>query len=125
MIATESFLRGPIFSIDVVVNDGYCAVRDFLEQEIDSKARTKIWALLDYIVNFGTPHNEEKFRNEGEGIYALKTSEVRLYGFFDGQKLIVLTNGFKKFGRGGKKVQDRERKRAEQIRAELLRERST
>jgi len=125
MFTTETFLRGPVFSIDVVVNDGRCAVRDFLEHQIDSKARAKVLALLKYIVERGTPHNEEKFRPEGEGIYALKTSEVRLYGFFDGQKLIVLTHGFKKFGRGGKKVQARERKRAEQIRAELLRERST
>lgn len=125
MLATEIFHKGPAFTIDVVVNDGRCEVREFLEHQIDSKARVKIWALLNYIVERGTPQNEEKFRHEGEGIYALKASEVRLYGFFDGRKLIVLTHGFKKFGKGGKKVQGRERKRAEQIRAELLRERST
>jgi mRNA-degrading endonuclease RelE of RelBE toxin-antitoxin system len=125
MITTETFLNGSVFSIAVVVKDGHCTVRDFLEQEIDSNARNKVLALLNFIVERGTPHNEEKFRLEGEGIFALKTSEVRLYGFFDGRKLIVLTHGFKKFGKGGQKVQARERKRAEQIRAELLRNRST
>jgi len=78
MFTTETFLKGSVFSIDVVVNDGHCAIRDFLEREVDPKARTKVWALLKYIVERGTPHNEEKFRNEGEGIYALKTPEVRL-----------------------------------------------
>jgi hypothetical protein len=47
-------------------------------------------------------------------------SNVRLYGFFDGEKKIVLTHGFKKHARGGKKVQTREREHAERIRQLLV-----
>ena len=92
------------------------AIVDFIRDELAESERTKVIALLEYVAEHGPPCNEEKFRHEGHGIYALKTSNVRLYGFFDGQRKIVLTHGFKKHARGGRKVQTRERERAERIR---------
>jgi phage-related protein len=125
MISVETLCAGPAFAIRVVVRDGRNAVVEFLRDDLQQTERAKVMALLEYVAEHGPPLNEEKFRNEGNGVYALKTSAVRLYGFFDGQRRIVLTHGFKKHARGGQKVQMREREQAERMRSMLLAERAS
>jgi phage-related protein len=124
MVFVETLCAGPAFAIRAVVQDGRNAVVEFLRDALQQTERAKVMALLEYVAEHGPPLNEEKFRHEGNGIYALKTSAVRLYGFFDGQRQIVLTHGFKKHARGGKKVQAREREHAERMRSLLLDERA-
>jgi phage-related protein len=119
MIAVETLYEGTAFAILAMVRDGRNAVVEFLRDDLQQTERAKVMALLEYVAEHGPPLNEEKFRHEGNGIYALKTSAVRLYGFFDGQRRIVLTHGFKKHARGGKKVQAREREHAERMRSLL------
>jgi mRNA-degrading endonuclease RelE of RelBE toxin-antitoxin system len=116
MISVDTLRRGPSFTIQVIVKDGANAIVDFIRDELQESERAKVMALLEFVADHGPPCNEEKFRHEGYGIYALKTSNVRLYAFFDGQRRIVLTHGFKKHARGGKKAQAREREHAERIR---------
>jgi phage-related protein len=125
MIVVETLCAGTAFTIRAVVRDGRNAVVEFLRDDLQQTERAKVMALLEYVAEHGPLLNEEKFRHEGNGIYALKTSAVRLYGFFDGQRRIVLTHGFKKHARGGKKVQAREREHAERIRSLLLAERAS
>lgn len=125
MISVETLCAGPAFAIRAVVRDGRNAVVEFLRDDLQQTERAKAMALLEYVAEHGPPLNEEKFRHEGNGVYALKTSAVRLYGFFDGQRRIVLTHGFKKHARGGKKVQAREREHAERMRSLLLVERES
>jgi phage-related protein len=105
MIAVEALCTGTAFTIRAVVQDGRIAVVEFLRNDLQQTERAKVMALLEYVAEHGPPLNEEKFGHEGNGVYALKASAVRLYGFFDGQRRIVLTHGFKKHARGGKKVQ--------------------
>ena len=123
MISVETLRTGASFAIQVIVKDGVNAIVDFIRDELGESERTKVIALLEYVAEHGPPCNEEKFRHEGHGIYALKTANVRLYGFFDGQRKIVLTHGFKKHARGGKKAQTREREHAERIRQLLVADR--
>ena len=123
MISIETLRRGPSFTIQVIVKDGANAIINFIGDELQESERAKVMALLEFVAENGPPCNEEKFRHEGHGIYALKTSNVRLYGFFDGQKKIVLTHGFRKHARGGKKAQTREREHAESIRQLLVADR--
>jgi phage-related protein len=125
MISVETLRAGTAFTVLVVVRDGRNAVVEFLRDDLQQTERARVMALLEYVAEHGPPLNEEKFRHEGNGIYALKTSAVRLYGFFDGQGRIVLTHGFKKHARGGKKVQTREREHAERMRSMLLAERAS
>ena len=125
MISVETLCAGPAFVIRAVVRDGRNAVVEFLRDDLQQAERAKVMALLEYVAEHGPPLNEEKFRHEGNGIYALKTSAVRLYSFFDGQRRMVLTHGFKKHARGGKKVQSREREHAERMRSMLLAERAS
>jgi phage-related protein len=103
MISTEILHAGLAFTIRVVVRDGRNAVVEFLRDNLQQTERAKVMALLEYVAEHGPPLNEEKFRHEGNGVYALKTSTVRLYGFFDGQRRMVLTHGFKKHARGGRR----------------------
>ena len=57
----------------------------------------------------GAISDEEKFRNEGDQIYAFKTSDDRfLCFFFDGAKVII-TNAYEK---KTKKMPPREKQRA-------------
>jgi len=44
----------------------------------------------------GKINNIEKFRNEGDGIYAFKPQPDRYLSFFTDGKKIIVTNGFKK-----------------------------
>jgi len=125
MIFAETLCAGPAFIVRVVVQDGRNAVVEFLRDDLRQTEWSKVMALLGYVAEHEPPRNEEKFRHEGNGVYALKTSTVRLYGFFDGRRRIVLTHGFKKHARGGKKVQARERERAERMRSMLLAEQAS
>ena len=96
----------------------------FLREELQQPERIRIGFLLEQIAQHGPPHNEEKFRNEGNGIYAIKAQAVRFYGFFDGQGIITLTHGFRKNARGGKSAQTRQRERAEHLRSLLFADRA-
>lgn len=55
----------------------------------------KLTALLDRIAEQGPPRNEEKFKHltDSAEIYEIKAGCLRLYCFWDNQKLIVTTNG--------------------------------
>lgn len=56
----------------------------------------KIIHLFFLLGDIGKIFNEEKFRNEGDQIYAMKASKDRfLCFFFDGSKLII-TNAYEK-----------------------------
>lgn len=66
----------------------------FNDLSIDRKR--KIAYVLEVLGENGKIFNKEKFRNEGDQIYAIKTSEDRfLCFFFDGAKVIV-TNAYTK-----------------------------
>ena len=85
-----------------------------------SQREDKCFAIIKRIAEHGPVKNEEeKLRHEGNGIYAIKTTEVRIYCFYSGKQLIILTHAFKKHGKGGSKVQRREREKAEDIRRAL------
>lgn len=119
MIHTETLHEGPRFTILVAVKDGNCPVRDFLQNDLSESERRKMLFLINQISGQGVPCNPQKFNNEGNDIYALKTHTARIYCFFHGQRRLVLTHGFKKGAKGGKKAQTRERDFAKQIRNAL------
>lgn len=70
------------------------ALSYFESLPIDRKK--KIVNLIRLLGDMGKIFNEEKFRNEGDQIFALKTSPDRFFCFFfDGAKVIV-TNAYEK-----------------------------
>ena len=65
-------------------------------EELSFSEKKKLFYVFMQLSKRGKVFNKEKFRCEGDKIYAIKASQDRLLCFFfDGVKLIV-TNGFKK-----------------------------
>ena len=121
MCTDERLFSGERFEIRFIIKDHVSVVLEFLKA-LTEPQRKKALFLIERIGNHGPPHDEEKFRHEGNGIYALKAGEVRIYSFFHQQGVLMLTHGFLKNSRGGKKTQDREREQAETLRWCLLKD---
>ena len=66
----------------------------FLEATED--LQDKFLILIKKMGDFGKINNIEKFRNEGDGIYAFKPKPDRYLSYFTDRKKIIVTNGFKK-----------------------------
>ena len=56
----------------------------------------KLAHLFKVMGNIGKIHDETKFRNEGDKIYAFKPQPYRFLSFFAVGKKIIVTNGFYK-----------------------------
>jgi phage-related protein len=114
MLTKVLLTSGSKLDIYVIEQDGVSQVSDFIEA-LPSPELGKVSRLLDVLKDQGPPSNEEKFKNEGKGIYALKTTDTRIYGFFYGKKSFVLAIGFMKNKNGGKKVERRYCAQAEEL----------
>lgn len=123
MFTSQVLYVGTAYSIAVVRKDQDSEVVQFISG-LESADRAQLTFLIDRIRDHGPPQNQEKFRNEGEGIYSLKTKNVRVYGFFDGPKTFTLAIGFMK-NAGGSRVERRFHQRAIEIKASLFGERGT
>lgn len=123
MFTSQTLYSGTAYSIAVVYKDQDSEVGQFIS-DLGDADKAQLTVLIDRIRDYGPPQNQEKFRNEGEGIYSLKTKHVRVYGFFDGRKTFTLAIGFMK-NAGGSRVERRFHKRAIEIRESLFRERGT
>lgn len=75
--------------------------------------QAKFAALFARLAEEGQIFNNEKFRNEGNGIYCFKISGRRMPCFMAGSD-VYITHGFIK---GPDRVQREEMRRAERIRA--------
>lgn len=85
-------------------------------------AQLKAMRLFQLIANVGKIFNEEKFRHEGDQIYAFKPSPNRfLCFFFDGSK-IVITNAFRK---SSKKLPVGEKDRSLRLRDDYIKRNKT
>lgn len=114
MLITKLLHSGSKFDIYVPEKDGVSEVSDFIES-LPEPELDKLSHLIDVLKDHGPPTNKEKFINEGNDIYALKTTDTRIYGFFLGKKSFVLAIGFMKNKQGGKKVERRYRAQAEAL----------
>lgn len=78
-------------------------------EELPVNRKKKVVNLIRLLGNSGKIFNKEKFRHEGNQIYAIKASEDRfLCFFFDGAKVIV-TNAYEK---KSAKMPQREKKKS-------------
>jgi hypothetical protein len=119
LVTKEILLAGAKFDIYIVRENGVSQVSDFIESlqapEIDSKVSQRLDAFRDH----GPSKNTQHFRHEGNGIYAVKTKDVRLYGFFHGKQCFVLAVGFLKNKTGGRNVERRYCDKAVELRTAL------
>ena len=87
------------FSLYALVIEGSCQVLKFIENS-DQRNQNQIVSLFNLITKTGPPHNKEKYRNLGNGIYELKTrGGLRVLSFTGGanlRKSLILTHAIKK-----------------------------
>lgn len=68
-------------------------VREFING-LKGSSREKLWAILKRIAEHCPPRNIEKFRALGDGIFEIKSYQVRILCFFEKGQMIILTHGF-------------------------------
>jgi phage-related protein len=111
---------GKAYDIYGITIDNRCLVMDFIN-ELEDADQKKIIALLQRAADFGPPRNEEKFKKlKDEMLWEFKSYQVRILCFFDKEKLIILTHGFKK---QRNKTPKSEIERANKLRKEYFKER--
>ncbi|MBI5845658.1 MAG: type II toxin-antitoxin system RelE/ParE family toxin [Deltaproteobacteria bacterium] len=88
----ELLIEGDCFSIYEIIRDGKPLIKKFL-LSLPSDLLEKIKKELQFIAFKGTPRNVQKFAYEGDGIWAIKAKQVRIYCFYEGNRLILLAHG--------------------------------
>ena len=76
-------------------NNGKSGAYDYFIKTSED-LQDKFLILAKKMGDIGKINNIEKFRNEGDGIYAFKPQPDRYLSFFTDGKKIIVTNGFKK-----------------------------
>ena len=110
---------GSKLDIYVIEENGISEISNFIESLPEPEFK-KIAHRIDVLKDHGPSTNKEQFNNEGNDIYALKTTDTRIYGFFHGKKSFVLAIGFMKNKQGGKKVERRYCTKADALHKALL-----
>lgn len=77
---------------------GYSQAFEYF-QECNVSQKRKFLLLCQKLGDFGKIHDETKFRNEGDKIFAFKPQPDRYLCFFQRGKKVIVTNGFRKRGR--------------------------
>jgi len=88
--------RGRHFTIEWYVDEsGHSQARDFAES-LDDREQRKLVMLLTALGDLGQIRNKEKFRYEGDKIYAFKPQPHRFLAFFFQGSKVIITNAFTK-----------------------------
>lgn len=92
-VKTRDLCRGQIRTVAALIVDGECLVESFLEtlKESDQK---KVAALFKMACGLQQIRNREKFKMLGDGLCEFKCHQVRVIGFMDHARRIILTHGF-------------------------------
>jgi len=69
-------------------------IRPFIES-LEAAERNSLLRLIEELGERDM-RNAEKFRHEGNGIFAIKSGQIRIYCVFETGNLMILTNGKKK-----------------------------
>ena len=88
--------RGDVYQIEFYFDEnGKSQPKDYMENMAASDVR-KFAHLLQMMGDVGQIRNKEKFRSEGDKIYAFKPKPHRFLCFFISGKKIIITNAFMK-----------------------------
>src|SRR4051794_38896761 len=74
---------------------GYSQALEYSEA-LDDAEKRKLAILLSALGDIGKIQNKEKFRNEGDKIYAFKPKPHRFLSFFFEGSKVIITNAFTK-----------------------------
>lgn len=89
-------IKGSFFTIEWYYDDrGNSQALEYFDSLTEAR-QDKAFYLFKSMGNTGRIHNEEKFRNEGDQIYAFKPLPDRFLCFFIKGAKIIITNAFEK-----------------------------
>jgi mRNA-degrading endonuclease RelE of RelBE toxin-antitoxin system len=108
------FVTGAKFFIYELARGERRLVSSYLET-LTKTEKEQITSLFERLADEGVIWDERKFKNEEDGIWAFKYKKVRVYCFFDENRVVLLTNGADKKRR---KANREDLKRAKNIREE-------
>ena len=96
---------GSAFTVYGLVRDGHCSTEEFLSEveKNDQDALDSLLAVMERTANHGPPHNQQKCRAVGNGIYEFKPKYLRVCWFYDAGRMVICTHGFTK---GTEKMQN-------------------
>ena len=101
--------KGTRFTIEWYYDSrGKSQAKEYFE-ELSVDEQKKVFYLFEAMANLGKIINEEKFRHEGDQIYAFKPMSYRFLSFFFIGSKIIVTNAFEK---KGQKLPSKEKVRA-------------
>jgi mRNA-degrading endonuclease RelE of RelBE toxin-antitoxin system len=93
MLSVKCFAQGRVFRICEIELDSESTLKSFFQDDLTFEQRKTISAVIQRIADHGPPNNRKRWNTEGDGIYAIKDGQVRIYCFYDEGRLILLTNG--------------------------------
>jgi phage-related protein len=87
--------KGDFYQIEFYFDEkGKSQPRDYVGEKLDREDAKKFIQLLVMMGDTGQIRNNEKFRNEGDKIYAFKPKPHRFLCFFFDKGKIIITNAF-------------------------------
>ena len=89
----EIIAKGEKFTVWEIVKNQASEFRK-LVRILSVNEKRILFSKIKSIADNGPLKNEEKFRHEGDGIYTIKQNQIRVYCFFDQDKMFILTHGF-------------------------------
>ena len=120
-VVLRRMLAGREFRVYTFGHDDDCPLFDFLErlERDDESEHAKFWALIQRIAEHGAPRNEQKCRfiPELDGFELKTTGGVRVFAFYDRNRVVICSHGFLKKSQKTPKAQ---LVRAVSIRAEYV-----
>ncbi len=113
-IQLQTIYVGSVKRVVALVIDGRNPVLEFFEEHESSPTQlAQLRARYETVADIPNFRNTDAFKPLGEGLFEFRTRQgLRLYAFHDEGHLIIATNGG---GKGGRKEQDRDIRRARQL----------
>lgn len=98
MVSLTEFIRGRLFRLFLVGSDTQNPAYDFLQhlEQTNPDEHHKLLARLQLAADQGPPKNKEQCRQlKGKGpvVLEFKTHKLRLFWFYDENRVILCTNG--------------------------------
>lgn len=91
MIHLELLEKGKEKDIYEIVVGKKSEIEELIKKQ-DKATRSKINRLINELAEKGIILNTQRFKFEGDKIFAIKANQVRIYCFFDSGRLILLTS---------------------------------
>ena len=120
-LTLELFLNGNMCRLSMLKRPNRCEAGEFIQKykKDDARYYKKLFALLERIAEHGPlRHNETQFKRIRPNLYEIKSSQARLFCFYEEDRHLVITHGALK--KGNTRVQDQEIDKAEKLRDEFL-----